>query len=441
MLSQEGRDALDRSSVQEILHELLVHQVELEMQNEELQQARDEALLARESYRQLFDQAPYGNLVLDESGIVLNANAAAEEVFNVKRSKLLNRPVMMHILSCDHVGLFSMLDQVFRTGEVKSAEFRIRDGNESVRTVSFKCREVNDPDFSRKCLCTIEDISIFLERERQIEIVRRSEQKVCELQASNRWLRHIDEVKSDFLSSVSHELRTPLSSVLGFAKLIRRDFRKHFFCHCATSEIARRKGDIILRNLDIIQKEGERLGNLIEELLDLRSIESGKMAWNNQPVDLHLLMRETVDALQGLFMENTMVKVVIAVQTDLPTLYLDPQRMEQVFTNLLTNAFKNSADGMIAIKACAPCEEGVIIQIEDQGVGMNQGDLLRIFEKFYQGKQLNPSAPVKGTGLGLPISKTIIEHYGGLIWAESSVDRGTTVTIELPVGKPAGQTE
>jgi predicted ATPase/signal transduction histidine kinase len=249
----------------------------------------------------------------------------------------------------------------------------------------------------------------------------------------------VDRMKSEFLSTVSHELRTPLTSIIGFAKIIRRKFSRVLV---PSIERGDRKVDRALEqvkdNLDIIVEEGDRLTSLINDFLDLSKIEAGKIEWKPRQVEvIHLLDRaaHSIDTLarrKGLTIENE-------VHDDLPTVRVDEDRMLQVVINLLSNAVKFTDRGSIVCRAERRDGE-VLVSVEDSGVGIEKKDLERVFEKFGQvGDQLTEKP--KGTGLGLPICKEIVEHHGGKLWVDSTVGLGTTFTFSIPLDPSGSRAE
>lgn len=432
LLFETGNDPNDYYSMQEVLHELAVHQVELEMQNDELEKARNQALKARESYRLLFELAPCGYIVLDESGIVLDVNRAAVKILNKTRDKIVDRPLMMHVLPRDHTLLFKQLAMAFSSDGVKMSDLQIGRQGTPIRSIRFQCRAIFMPQVGKKCLCAMEDVTSLREREAALESVRLANLKILELETDNKWLQQIDKVKSEFVSSVSHEFRTPLTSILGFAKIIQRDFKRHISGYVPNDEASQTKQERIVANLDIIVSESKRLGLMIDDLLDLGKIESGFMGWNDTVVDVHDSVKGAIDALQGLFVSNPDVTCNLNVPRDLPKLWIDPQRLEQVLINLLSNAFKHTERGTILVTACAGDDGGILVRVADKGTGIERHRLVKIFNTFYHGENAMKMVNLNNSGLGLAISKKIIEHYDGLIWAESVVGEGTVVSIEFP---------
>ncbi len=282
-------------------------------------------------------------------------------------------------------------------------------------------------------------------QERTAELERKAE----ELERANEQLRELDEMKSTLLSSVSHELRTPLTSVLGFAKLIRKDFEADF---APLLELMRRNGDAveeeaisrraqrISRNIDIIVSEGERLTRLINDLLDLNRIESGRMQWNDRPVNLAEVLANAGEFSQNFFADRPDLTFVLDIDEDMPTLMLDPDRIHQVVLNLLQNAAKHTRAGSVTLEGRRTPEGGAMIRVRDTGEGIPPQDLERVFERFHRVANGDTVlAHTQGAGLGLAICKQIVEHYGGTITVDSDLAVGSTFTVTAPPdsGAPA----
>lgn len=259
------------------------------------------------------------------------------------------------------------------------------------------------------------------------------EAKAVELEDANRRLLELDRLKSAFLSSVSHELRTPLTSIRGFARLIAKDFARLELETAGLPERSTRNLSRIDSNLAIIVKESDRLTMLINDFLDLSKIESGHMEWRDEAVDVTGLVDEAVEAVGALYEKKPDVRLVIQTQAGLPLLYVDPDRLHQVLLNLLGNAAKFTNRGEVAVAAFIDPDGDLRLQVKDEGPGVAANDLESIFEKFHQssGGDMLEDKP-KGTGLGLAICKTIVEHYGGRVWAESELGRGSVFQVKLP---------
>ena len=241
----------------------------------------------------------------------------------------------------------------------------------------------------------------------------------------------IDQMKTDFISMVSHELRTPLTSVLGFAKIIQKrldeDILPNLDSRDRRTERAARQ---VRNNTNIIVSEGERLTSLINDVLDIAKMEAGKIEWNMQPLALlQDVLEPVLAATLGLF-EDKDVRLVREVAADLPEIIGDRDRLVQVVINLLSNAVKFTDRGSVTCRA-RRINGDVEISVIDTGLGIAEADKPQVFEKFKQVGDTLTDKP-KGTGLGLPICKQIVEYHGGQIWVESVLGQGSTFTFTLP---------
>jgi signal transduction histidine kinase len=248
-----------------------------------------------------------------------------------------------------------------------------------------------------------------------------------------------NEAKSVFLANVSHELRTPLTSIVGFTHIIKKRFDEIIYPLVPPDAArAQRSAGQVTENLQIILNEGERLTELINNLLDLEKIQAGKMTWRMAPLQIGDVIQLAASATAALFEQKGLVwKQEIA--PNLPEIYGDRNRLEQVMINLIANAVKFSNTGQITCTACLEGSE-IVVSVEDQGIGIAPADHALVFEKFKQVGDALTGKP-KGTGLGLPICKEIITHHGGRIWLKSEIGQGSTFSFALPLaGQPnAGQ--
>lgn len=239
-----------------------------------------------------------------------------------------------------------------------------------------------------------------------------------------------NEAKSAFLSTVSHELRTPLTSVIGFAKIIRKRLADKIFplVNGTDGKVGKIK-DQIAQNLDVVVSEGERLTTLINDVLDLAKIEAGKMEWHIENVEMGSVIDQALASTTAVFdAKNLKLKKKIA--KDLPIIKGDRDKLIQVLINLLSNASKFTDRGEIVCSAIVE-KDDFIISVTDTGMGISAEDQPKVFDKFKQVGDTLTDKP-KGTGLGLPISKEIIEYHGGKIWVESEISKGSTFSFSLP---------
>jgi signal transduction histidine kinase/CheY-like chemotaxis protein len=239
-----------------------------------------------------------------------------------------------------------------------------------------------------------------------------------------------DAAKSAFLSTVSHELRTPLTSVLGFAKIIRRRLDERLFPLIPEDDrkVQQAKRQVI-DNLNVVVSEGERLTKLIDDVLDLAKIEAGKFTWNTTSVTVSDVIERAIAATASLF-EAKKLNLVRDIEPDLPTVNGDQDRLIQVVINLISNAVKFTDSGSITCSARLRDNE-LLVGVTDSGIGIAPADHHKVFEKFKQVGDTLTDKP-KGTGLGLPICKEIVEYHGGQIWVESEPGKGSTFWFTLP---------
>ena len=259
---------------------------------------------------------------------------------------------------------------------------------------------------------------------RQIEQKSRElEAATAELRAANERLKEVDRMKDDFMSTVTHELRTPLTSIRAFSEILLEDPK---------TNLANRK-----KFLAIIVKETERLTRLINQVLDMAKIESGNAEWHTAEIDLHEVIEESIAATSSLFGDKR-IGLSKALAEVVPEVKADRDRLIQVMLNLLSNAVKFCEEdrGHVTVRLSVDAN-AVRVDVEDNGPGISEQDQRTIFEKFRQVGDTMTAKP-QGTGLGLPISRQIVEHFGGRLWVESSPGAGATFSFTLPLNRVGG---
>ncbi|MEP7200822.1 MAG: ATP-binding protein, partial [Chloroflexota bacterium] len=239
------------------------------------------------------------------------------------------------------------------------------------------------------------------------------------------------QAKGAFLATVSHELRTPLTSVIGFAKLIQKRF-DDVIVPAVTRDDPKTQRAVkqVRENVNIIVAEGERLTTLINDVLDLSKIESGKMDWKLLPLSVSEVIERAIAATASLFSQKQL-PIVREVDEALPSTVGDRDRLIQVVINLLSNAVKFTDKGSITCRA-QQHDGAIVVSVIDTGPGIAPKDLERVFEQFVQVGDTLTDKP-KGTGLGLPICRQIVEHHGGRIWVESELGKGSAFIFTLPI--------
>jgi len=289
------------------------------------------------------------------------------------------------------------------------------------------------------------DESIPLDRDDEIGALARSfdamrhaiREKIAQLEGANRRLTELDAMKSAFLSSVSHELRTPLTSILGYAKLIAKNFEKHFLAVPADDAKHNAQALRISQNLTIIQVEGERLGRMINDVLDLHKIESGRMTWHFGAHAPAALVETAAAVVSSQFNAAPHPRLILDVNPGLPLVRADPDRIHQVLINLLANASKFAPWGTVTVRASALDPGMVQFEVRDTGIGIPARDIPKLFSRFQQlGNRDTLAEKPQGTGLGLAICKEIVEHHGGEIRVESAPGQGSLLAFTLPAASP-----
>lgn len=251
------------------------------------------------------------------------------------------------------------------------------------------------------------------------------EAKTRELQDVNSRLEEASRHKSEFLANMSHELRTPLNSIMGFSEVLKGETVGPL-----TPKQARYVGHI--------HQSGRHLLQLINDILDLSKVEAGKFVLEPQPLDVAATLEDILVIARGLAHKKAQ-SIEVAIEPDLPPLQADPVRFKQTLFNLLSNAVKFTPEqGRITLAARrAPgAPDYLETRVTDTGIGIKPADLPRLFQEFVQ-LEAAASKRYEGTGLGLALTKRLVELHGGRIWAKSEGEgRGSTFTFVLPFGGP-----
>ena len=253
-------------------------------------------------------------------------------------------------------------------------------------------------------------LSIYDELQAHIEVL---EKKTSELEQANEALSELDRLKSEFISKMSHELRTPLHGIKGFAKLMLRG---------KTLDL-----DTNREYLTIIDREGEVLDRLISDLLDVSRLESGRFRIHRRRTSLKSIIRNCLGTCAVLASDKGVV-INEDIPATMPEVEIDGERVGQVILNLLSNAIKYSGDGGIITLKSEVRDGELVVGVIDQGPGIPEEAVPHLFERF---SRVEDSVEIKGIGLGLYISRQIIEAHGGSIEVTSKVNVGTTIILKF----------
>jgi signal transduction histidine kinase len=266
-----------------------------------------------------------------------------------------------------------------------------------------------------------EDASIYTTLAAQVAVALQNARLYVEQAATVTQLRELDRLKSSFLANMSHELRTPLNSILGFSDVM-------------LEELDGPLTETMNNDLTLIQKNGQHLLHLINDVLDMAKIEAGRMNLAPEKFELHEVLNDVVSITSTLATEKNLA-VLIEKESDQDVqIFADRTRLRQVMINLVNNSIKFTEKGKVIIRTRLQEGEKALIAVKDTGIGIPPDKLETIFQEF---AQIDTSSTRKagGTGLGLPISRRLVEMHGGRLWAESTgiPGEGSTFFVELPL--------
>lgn len=363
------------------LERTLFYAIERSRMNEELEQYTREVVKVKANLLKILEKNADAIIVVNKNRQTLFTNPAAESLFELSGKALLKKT----------------FDFPLKGGSTSEIDIKHQDG----KTITADMRMVDiDWEGEPAYLASLRDIT--------------------ERKQAQEKLRQIDQMKSEFLSNVSHELRTPLQSISGFARLL-------FQGQVPDTETQQ-------EFLEIIDRESQYLGNLINSLLDMSRLESGRFEINKRLMPVRDTIVDAVKIFHSLA-RNKNIVLGEAIPEKLPELEVDAGRLRQVIINLLGNAMKFSDPGSsVAVKAESRKGE-LFFQVADQGIGIPEEAIPHLFERFYRAEDKMVRG---GAGLGLYISKQIIEAHGGRIWAESKVNEGSTFSFTLPLNGKGG---
>jgi signal transduction histidine kinase len=253
----------------------------------------------------------------------------------------------------------------------------------------------------------------------QVAVAVQHAQLYEELKATADRLTEVDRLKTAFLASMSHELRTPLNSIIGFSKIMLKGLNGPLT-------------ELQQEDMETIHKSGQHLLGIITNILDLTKIEAGHVELEREPMPLSPLLDEAKTTLVLLVREKP-IRVVLDVPAPLPCILGDGTRVRQVLLNLVANAAKFTQAGEIRIAAVAS-SHWVTVSVRDTGIGIPTDQYGAIFEEFTQVDN-SYARQYEGTGLGLPITKKLVELHGGHIWVISQLHQGSTFSFTLPLAE------
>lgn len=401
-------EAASPDSAAGLAHELHVHQVELEMQNRELRDTQGDLEASRARYAELYDRAPVGYATLDPKGLVLEINLTGAGLLGLERIAVIGAPLTAMLAKASSEPFFrslrAALDDDCRLNDDVEVETKY-----TQRVLQLTgAPNVSDTGAVGGALMAMRDVTD--QRKAQAQRAALDRERRARAEADVR-----DHMKDQFLGVVSHELRAPLNAILGWLQILPS-----------------RANDLTLlsRGMAVMDRNAHLLARLVDDILDVSRIVSGKLQIETTKVDLDEVVQSAIDEARA----AAQAKTVSLEQHLTPscTVIADPMRIHQVVSNLLSNAIKfTSAGGHVDVRVDR-VERDVRLTVRDDGSGISPRDLPHIFEHFRQADGSTTRAR-SGLGLGLAIARHIVEAHAGTIVARSEgLKHGTTLTVHLP---------
>ncbi|MCC6139438.1 MAG: HAMP domain-containing protein [Nitrospira sp.] len=331
-----------------------------------------------------------GVMVLDCRGRILQVNPALERMFDVRRTEIRGQ-ISTEVLA--HPELNSLITTILANRAGQEAEITLTPGGRClhIETSVAGCERENEA-------CAVLVFHDITE------------------------LRRLEKIRKDFVANVSHELRTPLTSIKGYVE--------------ALLDGGKDNPETAVNFLAIILKQSDRLNLILEDLLELSKIESGRVSFKEDPLDIRSLIERTLSMIKPLA-DKKGHRLISNIDGQIPPIAGDESRLAQVLTNLLDNAVKYTPEqGTITVTAKSLPDQTVELAVTDTGLGIPEQDRPRVFERFYRVDKAR-SREMGGTGLGLAIVKHIVEGHGGQVWVEAHPPQGSRFLVRLPITRQA----
>ncbi len=406
-----------------------------ELTERSLELGSEELLQKNAELRAVFTAFPDSFFWLDAAGQVVDYKGGRNPRYNFPAAEVLGKNLAEVPICCRPELFAPALRNQGTDGDPVELEYAVvLEG----RSEHFEARLL--PLVRGKVLAIVRNIT--RRKSAEAELLRRREEleqrvaeRTAQLAAAKEDAERANRTKTDFLSMVSHELRTPLTSVVGFAKMVHKRLAEHIFPRLPLGDSRTdRAVNQVEGNLRIMVSEGERLTDLINDVLDIAKLEAGKVVFRLEALPVRILVNRAAEATAALFEQKG-----LALDRDcpdsLPPVLGDRDRLLQVLINLLSNAVKFTEAG--AVRCTVRAGDGVVqVSVADPGRGIAPADQARIFEKFQQIGDTLTDKP-GGSGLGLAICRQIVEQHGGVIWVESAPGAGSTFAFTLPVAAGA----
>ncbi|WP_340820847.1 PAS domain S-box protein [Methanolobus sp. WCC4] len=382
-----------------------------------VQKRSHEALLeAEKKYRLIFENSPLGIFDFDKEGIVRHCNDSLIKILGLPKEEIIGFNLMTSLRDEKMKAAFESV--LSKNSGYYEGEYRSTTVDKTTPIRACYSPNISEAGSIVGGIGIIEDIT---ERKKAEEALKEYTQ---ELARANEELKSLDRMKDEFLSNVSHELNTPIVSIKGYSTLV---------CDGTLGDINDKQKDALM----VVLRNTQRLIHVVNSLLYISMIQTGSLECRFEDVSISDIIDNVTDDMMPLIRQKGL-SLQKDIPADLPSVRGDREKLALLFTDLLDNAIKfNDPDGQIILEAEEERQEGkeeqgtIHIRITDTGIGIPEELIPKIFQRFYQ---VDSSAKRKygGTGLGLYVSKSIVDEHKGRIWIESEKDAGTTVHVMLP---------
>jgi PAS domain S-box-containing protein len=389
--------------IQKMLHELEVHQIELEIQNEELRIALENEALATNKYTTLYDFAPAGYFTLDRDGNITNLNLNGAKMLGMERGRLINAK-LKHFINRDDKDAFQAFHNSIFKGEIKqTCELQLENW---VNQSCFVFLEGIKSDDNNTCFVTAIDITL---RHKAEEALKESETR----------LKVLNATKDKFFSIIAHDLRNPFTSIIGFSSLLM-------------SQSDNKSNEVVIKYSKIIYESSLRAMDLLKNLMEWANLQTGKISFNPKQLEFTNIITTVIELLTDLAGQKS---ITIVRDTDPGiTTFADEEMINTVLRNLVSNAIKfTKPGGEITISARVNSDE-LIVSVGDNGVGMDKKQLNKLF-RIEENSSTKGTQNEEGTGLGLVLCKEFILRHQGKIWVESTLGAGSKFFFTIPQEK------
>jgi PAS domain S-box-containing protein len=383
-----------------LIHELQVHQIELELQNEELRRAQGELEASRARYFDLYDLAPVGYFSLGEQGLILEANLAGADLLGLARRDLIHQPISRYIFPEDQDVYYRHRRQSLETDTPQECEIRMLRADADpfwARLESVVARDDENGDSVWRVVVS------------DIDARKQAEQQLADL----------NRRKDEFLAMLSHELRNPLAPILNAVQLLQLQNDEN-----AVQQKARA----------IIERQVRQLTHLVNDLLDVVRTATGRIQLCREPVAVSDIVQRAVETARPLIDQHHQ-ELTVSLPPAPVWLDADASRLVQVVTNLLSNAAKYTNEGGRIELSVQQEGDTAVLRVRDTGLGIAPAFLPHVFDLFAKAER-SADRSQGGLGIGLALVKRLVELHGGTVTVSSTLGQGSEFVVRLAVHPP-----